>query len=384
MAVIRTTNNPAMLTWAREEVGYTLGQAAEAISVSPETLAAAEAGEHQLTLKQLRTAAEKYECPFGYFYLSTPPYKKSFEPVPDYRIEPGVIGKQHPRLNLEIKRARDRRSTYLELAQSLDIDAPIFQRRNDISEPTIGSRIRERLGVVDAELSSLDFDNAYSYWKTKIECDGVLVYESQYIPDESGVIGAALYYPVCPVILIKRGPTYNARKLFTMLHEYAHLLLGISAINDASAQVIREPSSDRASVEATCNQLAANILIPPEKINPRDYSTLPPLSQMERLAHTFKVTYTTAAVCLRQMGLINQDEFSELLSIRRQAYELDSSKQKKDVKIPRETLMRLDMGRPMFDVVLRAYSTGLLDIFDASKVLSLRIHKIDKLISGAR
>ena len=60
-----------MLVWAREEVGYSIEQAAEAIGLPVEKLEAAESEEHQLTLNQLRTAAEKYGCPFGYFYFDT-------------------------------------------------------------------------------------------------------------------------------------------------------------------------------------------------------------------------------------------------------------------------------------------------------------------------
>ena len=58
------------------------------------------------------------------------------------------------------------------------------------------------------------------------------VYGGLYIPEETGVIGVAISYKRCPIILIKRGGRYNARKLFTLLHEYAHLLKGQSAFND--------------------------------------------------------------------------------------------------------------------------------------------------------
>ena len=70
MATIRTSNNPAVLIWAREEIGYTLDEAAKALGTSVDNLKSAESGERSLTLSQLRTAAERYQCPFGYFYLS--------------------------------------------------------------------------------------------------------------------------------------------------------------------------------------------------------------------------------------------------------------------------------------------------------------------------
>ncbi len=382
MTLIRTTNNPDMLVWAREEVGFTLEQAAIAIGVSIDSLKAAESGKGPLTLNQLRKAADKYNCPFGYFYLSKPPYKKTYKRVPDYRVEPGFIGIEHYRLNLEIKKVRDRRLVYLDLLAGLDLEAASFQSIIKLPTTNLGSLVRERLGIKDSEIFSLGYDQVYSYWKEKIESSGVLVYETQYIPEESGVIGAAIYYDLCPIILVGRGGSLNARKLFTLLHEYVHLLKGLSALNDAKAQTVIRQSTSEAKLEAECNLAAAEILVPYEKIKVAEYTDLDPVEKMKYLAETFKVTYTTAAVCLKRFGLINQTEFLHLLELRRKANDLKISKSNKEVKIPRENLMRLDMGRPMFRVVLNAYGSGTIDLFDASKILNLRVNKIDKLVSG--
>jgi Zn-dependent peptidase ImmA (M78 family)/transcriptional regulator with XRE-family HTH domain len=382
MAPIRTSNNPDMLVWAREEIGYTIEEAAEAIGISIESVKAAESGERPLTLNQLRAVAEKFSCPFGFLYLSKPPYKKTFEPVPDFRADPALSSKHHHRLNLEIKKARDRRSVFLDLAASIELKLTPFQLPPRLDVPEIGSTVRTRLGIRDFEISSLNFDEAYKYWKGRIEHDGVLVYESQYIPETSGVIGAAIFYELCPIILLKRGGDSNDRKLFTLLHEYAHLLKGISAINDARAQTIRRPTSAQQKMEVACNHLAAEILVPSESVRGSDFSGLQPAEKMERLSRQFKVTYSTAAVCLFRLGLITEPELSHLLDLRRKASESERKEIKQDVRIPRENLMRLDMGRPMFEAVLQAYGSGVLDIYDASRILNLRVKKIEKLISG--
>jgi Zn-dependent peptidase ImmA (M78 family)/transcriptional regulator with XRE-family HTH domain len=382
MSTIRTSNNPSMLVWAREEVGYSLDQAAEAIGVSVENLQAAESGIRPLTLNQLRKAAEQYDFPFGYFYLSEPPYAKSYKPIPDFRIEPGILRNDHYRLGLEIKKCRDRRLVFIDLANNLDMEIKPFQLLPKPNITNIGSFIRKRLGILDSELQTLSFDQVYAFWKNKIENDGVLVYESQYIPDQSGVIGAAIFYESCPIVLIKRGNDFNARKLFTLLHEYAHLLLGKSAINDVIAQNIDLANSAEAELETTCNRLASEILVPSEKINLPDYTDLDAVQKMEFLASTFKVTYTTAAVCLKRHRLISNPEFMHLLELRRKANQKNKGVKSGDVKIPRENIIRLDMGRPMFNAVLAAYGSGLLDVFDASKILNLRVKKIDKLALG--
>ena len=384
MDTIRVSNNSKMLVWAREEVGFTLEQASRATGISVSSLKAAESEpcERPLTLNQLRTVADKYNCPFGYFYLTNPPYSKTYKSIPDHRIEPGFFGVDHFRLNIEIKKVRDRRLIYLDLLDSLDMAARAFLPISKLPSSNVGTVIRKRLGVVDSEIFSLDIGQAYPYWKAKIENDGVLVYESQYIPGESGVIGAAIYYDTYPIMLVKRGGNCNPRKLFTLLHEYVHLLKRQSALNDAESQTVTKFVSDAAVLESECNLIAAEILVPSELVNRNDYINLDPKEKMENLANKFKVTYTTAAVCLKRLNLINRNEFYYLLELRREANSKKRKNKGKEVRIPRENIMRLDLGRPMFDVVLGAYSNGTIDLFDASKILNLRVFKIDNLLSG--
>lgn len=382
MATIRTSSNPAMLGWARKEIGYSVEEAAEAIGISKETLEAAEAGDHKLTLVQLRKVADVFDTPFGYFYLTEIPRENSYKPVPDFRMDPDLIGVSHHRLFLEIKKVRARREIFLDLANEFGRDVTPF-RLIQGGDPIATARIaRDRLGVTDASVASLAIDQVYSYWKARIEADGVLVYESQYIPKSSGVIGIAIYYQTYPIILIRRGAEVNARKLFTLLHEYAHILLGESAVNDSQAQVVQNENSDQARLETFCNRVAAEILVPSSKVRPDEYSGLSPVEKMERLSGIFKVTYTTAAVCLKRMRIISDPEFLNLLQLRKEAHKKKKQKDSGEVRIPRENLMRLDLGRPMFDAVLSAYAQGRLDVFDAAKILNLRVKKIDGLMAG--
>lgn len=383
MTVIRTSNNPDMLIWARDEVGYSVEQGAEAVGVSIEQLTNAEAGQHQLTLNQLRRASEVYDFPFGYFYLSKPPKEKEYKPVPDYRTDPKYAGISHYRTNLEIKKCRERRSTHLDLAERLDLELSPFQVLQKPKSSSVGTFIRERLNIDPAEIKTLRYEKTYSYWKSKIEDDGVLVYETQYIPKETGIIGASLFYNTLPVIIIRRGEEFNSRKLFTLMHEYAHLLLGESGLNDNDS-LTTEPAKTGEDIEYRCNQLASEILMPSELIDYEKYNVLSPKEMMETLGSDFKVTFSSAAICLKRKGLISQQVLSELLEYRRQEHKNRAkTKKSKEVKIPREIIMKIDMGKPMFNLVLSAYNAGQLDLYDTSKLLHLRAHKIDKLLAGS-
>ena len=79
---------------------------------------------------------------------------------------------------------------------------------------------------------------------------------------------------------------------------------------------------------------------------------------------------------------IKKKEVPTAHGLKKQKEEKQENKTR-EVRIPRETLMRLDIGRPMFSVVISAYERGILDILDASKILNLRVNKIDKLVAGS-
>ncbi|MEX0617531.1 MAG: XRE family transcriptional regulator [Pseudohongiellaceae bacterium] len=384
MATIRTSCNHLMLIWARNEVGLTVEQASEILNISIASLKAAEADERPLTLVQLQKAAKEYDFPLGYFYFSNPPKEKSFEPVPDYRIAPELIGQELPKLQTEIRKVRNRRELYMDLASELGIEVPRFQYYSDARQID-PIRVRDRLGISTLALRSMPINQVYGYWKSKIEDDGVLVYESQYIPKASGVIGAAIFYPELPIILVKRGGGDKERKLFTLLHEYAHLLMGQSAINDKQSTLIEDGRNRESSLESVCNEVASQILVPQELVDVDEYRRMEPQEMMAKLSEHFKVTYSTAAVCLKKLQLISSSSLQKLLQIRQQKHdEEQSAAGRKEIKIPREVISQLDLGKPMFNVVLRAYSEGILDVFDASKLLSLRVNKIDKLVPSAR
>ncbi len=54
MAIIRATNNPDMLIWARKEIGLSLEQAAAAIGVSVDNLGLAEISDNDCIYNAVR------------------------------------------------------------------------------------------------------------------------------------------------------------------------------------------------------------------------------------------------------------------------------------------------------------------------------------------
>src|SRR5581483_6315291 len=107
-----------LLVWARTSAGYqTVEEGASAAKVAPEKLAKWENGEGHPSVPQLRKLADAYKRPLAVFYLAEVP--ENFMPLRDLRRLPGVeMRRMSPNLQLEIRRAYQRRALALELMGS--------------------------------------------------------------------------------------------------------------------------------------------------------------------------------------------------------------------------------------------------------------------------
>lgn len=106
-----------------------------------------------------------------------------------------------------------------------------------------------------------------------------------------------------PLIFINSNDT-KAAKMFTLAHELAHIWLGESGISNILEGRISDEKTER-----WCNQVAAETLVPLEDLQ-GTYNTDNELhSEMERLAHIYKVSTLVILRRIFDMKEINKDTF---------------------------------------------------------------------------
>jgi Zn-dependent peptidase ImmA (M78 family)/DNA-binding XRE family transcriptional regulator len=263
MASIKANVTPELLSWARRSAGYTLEEAAKKINnMRADKLAAWEKGPDRPTVKQLYKLAEVYKRPVGTFFLSELP--QDFTIPRDFRRLPGeVAGVYSPALRRQIRLAEERRGTALELFEDIGEEPPAFPLvaalDNDPDE--VASRIREALGVDSAQQFSWRDPRRYKpfrQWRKRIENIGVLVFQATRVETQE-MLGFSLAEPVLPVIAVNRKIHLNGR-IFTLLHEFVHLMLRQSSICDIDEEVLRPPEEQR--IEVFCNRVAGAALVP--------------------------------------------------------------------------------------------------------------------------
>jgi Zn-dependent peptidase ImmA (M78 family) len=266
MASIKANVTPELLAWARSSAGYSLKEAAKKINnIGVEKLAAWEEGRDQPTVKQLYKLAEVYKRPVGTFFLSDLP--QDFTIPRDFRRLPGeVAGVYSPALRRQIRLAEERREAALELYEDLREEPPAFPLAATLDEDPdeLARQIRGALGVDPAEQFSWRDPQRYKplrQWRARIENLGVLVFQVTGVETQE-MLGFSLAEPLLPVIAVNRKIRNPNGRIFTLLHEFVHLMLRQSSICDIDEEQFRPPEEQR--IEVFCNRVAGAALVPAE------------------------------------------------------------------------------------------------------------------------
>lgn len=240
---VRAKVKPALLVWARESAGYTVPEAAKRLAVSEEKVTAWEEGESSPTIGQLQSMAAAYKRPLSAFYLQVVP--KTFMVMRDFRRLPGSgLRRIGPELAQEIRMAQQRRQLALELHEEAGTKVPRFRLSASMEESPedVGERIRHALRVTVREQTEWRRDRqgyaAFNSWRGKIERLGVLVFQATRVSTQE-VSGFSIAEPVLPVIVVSQADTPPTRRTFSLLHEFAHLLLRMSGVSDLEVDAAR-------------------------------------------------------------------------------------------------------------------------------------------------
>ena len=395
---VKALITPALISWARETAGFSLAEAAERLKISDEQLASWESPDHEASpsIPQLRKLATLFKRPLAVFYLPEPPTK--FEVMRDLRRLPGA-GIRHfsSALQLEIRTAAERRELALDLATDLDQEIPKFTLTADIGEDpeVVGGRIRAALGVTDelqANWRDADGRTGFNAWRSRIESTGTLVFQTTTFPTEEAS-GFAISADVSPVISVNRSDALT-RRTFSMLHEFAHLMVRVSGVSDLETDERRPPEDQ--SIEVFCNQVAAAALIPKESLQAQPGVAEQGMrsekwsdAQISDLARRFNVSREALVRRLLTFGRTTNGFYTRKRGQYIAEYQAALARQREkttDIKrnMPQETISHF--GKPLVRMLLGNYYQDRLTLSDISGYLGLKVKHIPKLeqVAGLR
>jgi Zn-dependent peptidase ImmA (M78 family) len=381
---------PSVLRWARESIDLTPVAASRKIGVPDDRVEAWETGTEVPTIAQLRKAAEVYKRSLAVFFLPAPP--AGFDTLRDFRRHEGAAaGPWSQGLHEDYRRAHVQRDLALELYELEDAEPPAGWRLDQLpdDDEELAAAARAHLLAMAPLPLPRGGGSAYEHlnaWVAALETAGVMVLAAAggRVPT-SEMRAFSLYFDVLPVIVVNGADAARGR-LFSLLHEYAHLLLHTGGlcdtISDASAK-----TPDR-RLEARCNAIAAAILMPraavldqPEVLGRRQARASWDYSSLATAAAPFGVSAEAFLRRLLDLGRVDPAFYRAQREEFLARYQDEETRAQGGGDWYRNTAR--DLGKGYVRLVADAHRRRVIDSYTAASYLNVKAGQINRLAQAA-
>lgn len=386
MSSAKALVEPALLIWARATANLEPVAAARKIKVPDERIEEWESGRLAPTIAELRRASEVYNRTLGVFFLAEPP--QGFETLRDFRrLELAITGEWSGDLHAEYRRAHEQREALLDIA-SLDDQPP--SRAWRVSVPDDDARVaRKGRALLEREAPllfprpSADEYAHLRYWITALEEAGVLVLHTAGGRISTSEMRAfSLYFDDVPVIVLN-GADYARGRLFSLIHEYAHLLLHTAGLCDTTTD--RRAVNEDRRLEARCNALAAAILMPEASVLDVELVARHPSGEpwtLDDLIDAARPFGVSVESFLRRLVTLGRVPLSQYEGFRDAQRRVDFRPDKPQGGNFYSNKAR-DLGKGYVRTVTRAHRSALIDSTTAATYLDVKVHQIPELAAKA-
>lgn len=255
---------------------------------------------------------------------------------------------------------------------------------NDDPE-SAGEQVRTFLGVSEADQSrAADAREALNLWLAAAEAQGILVIQTAGIPLEEmrGFSVSEWPYPVVAL----NGSDWPRPRLFTLLHEIAHLSLNVGGICDLSEP---GPANRRteANLEQMCNSIAASALLPASAllrhplVTGRSYDHDWPLEDLATLSRRFGASSEAVLLRLITLNRATWETYNtrraELTLGYQEAREAERQRRKEAEGGPSYYVVKArDIGHAYASSVLDAYRANRISALDVAEYLTIRYSQL--------
>jgi Zn-dependent peptidase ImmA (M78 family) len=389
--------NPAILQWARETAGLDLETAADKIDLratrrasGPERLAALEAGEDEPSRPLLLRMVKHYHRPLLTFYLAQPPRKG--DRGQDFRTLPEGSSREDEAVLDVLVRDLHARQAIVRAALEDEDERPdadwIGTARIDEGSEALVTRMREALAFRLSEFRAAnDVETAFKMLRERVESLGVFVVLASNLGSHHTTLGVEVFRglaiadKIAPFIVVNDQDS-RAAWSFTVLHELAHLWLGVTGLSGGTF--------DR-DVERFCNEVASELLLPRGDLaqlrlgaRDRNADTERAITEFARARH---LSRALVAYRLLREGRIDVERWRQITAAFRRQW-LDQRERQRETA--REVaggpsyyvVRRHRIGQALLQTTARLLGSGALTTVKAGQVLGVRPNNVQALMAG--
>lgn len=331
-----------------------------------------EEGSKHPTLRQLEEFAQATRTPLGYLFLDQPPVEHL--PIPHFRtISEGPPPEPSPDL-LETVHLMQRRQEWFRdylVDQGVEPIGFVDSAERGEDPVRVAGRLHEALGLeADWAAACGSWEEALRVFRTSLEGADVVVVGNGIVGNNTHrklnpqeFRGFVLVDDVAPLVFLNTADA-QAAQMFTLAHELAHLAFGSSAAFDLRRM---QPADD--PTERACNKVAAEFLVPENRMREAWRSARTQDEPFQVLARRFKVSVLVVARRALDLSLIGRQDFFDFYD----SYLLDDRRRatKKEGQGDFYKNQNLRVGRSFASAVVRAVGEGRLLYSEAYRLTGL-------------
>jgi Zn-dependent peptidase ImmA (M78 family) len=253
---------PDVFQWLCGSSGFAPSEISKRIDVSERLVRSWCNGAQKpiIPLTKVEQLSEMFRRPLAAFLLSQPPKEPSLPK--DFRRHPDSDTGYSKELLLVIRKARRIQEIHHELTDNLSIPSRVPLKIRILNEDPekVARQERERSGIrIYGDSAGITPVKAFDIWREWLESQNISVLKIKMPVDDAR--GFSLTDGEPYVIVVNSADADRAR-LFTLFHEYAHILLNMPVVCNQGENDLEE----YVGVERWCNHFAGAFLAPQEEI----------------------------------------------------------------------------------------------------------------------
>lgn len=304
--MVRVDVAPGILRCYRESSGWTVEEVGEKLKMTPKQVEHLESGSASMTLTQLDKLSTAFKYPTEMFFLDEPPKQK---PIKDYRFLPDGRQTFDKKILYAMRESRYLQRIGLELLENLGRPAePEAEKVSlDDSHKEAASKYRDAFGLTEDKQRK--FKNAYGmfdYLRRALGSANVLAFQFPMLVKDAR--GFALADELPAIVAVSSRDAVEAR-LFTLMHEFGHVLLRDASVDSPEA------GREHDTRERWCNEFSSLFLLPDHTaqriFSERDLSSS---DTLQKLSVEYNVGQGLLLYRMKSSGCISAAEYRRACS----------------------------------------------------------------------
>ena len=373
--------NPKVFRWLRESSGWSVEELSKRLNTSAGIIEGFESGKRKPTLRQLNELSQAFKRPLAAFLLSVPIKEK---PHPkDYRMLPDKVDVFDRKTILVLRKARSLQEIGRELSHNIDYKTKAKIEGVKVSDNPLDIAEKYRKMFELTEEKQRKFKTPYelfNYLRDILEDMNILVFQfSMPMEDARGFV---LVDEAPAVVVVSTKDTIEAR-LFSLMHEFAHILLGESVIDIPDLSL-----ATRNKTEIWCNEFSSSFLLPrglAKSLFESKWDVLTDTKTLGTLSRRYKVSKAMLLFNMFKLRYVSKAIYQEVLERPSlQKLQIEKKGKKKGGGIPSDKKCLSEVGNKFVSLVANNYDKKQITYADALNYLSIKSKNFDKVLAKAK